>query len=298
VRLGLGYEALKAVHPDVVMVSMPAAGLTGPLSQIRTYGMSLSSITGLDSVTGYAGGPPIPMENAFADPVGGVLGALAALLGLGYRERTGRGQHVDCSQQEGVIQMVAPALMDYLLNGRVAGPMGNRHPLAVAAPHGVFPCAGEDRWIAIAVNDDEEWRSLVDAMGRPAWALEAELSDLAGRVRNLDALEARLSEWTRPHDARQLAERLQQRGIAATPVLGVADLLDDPQLTARGTFVEVEHPLGFRETIYGAYVKTSGVAPPIRTGPMIGQDNEHVFRKLMGLSEEVYTRLVDEQVIY
>jgi benzylsuccinate CoA-transferase BbsF subunit len=297
-RLGLGYEVLRSVRPDVVMVSMPAAGLTGPLSEIRTYGMSLSSITGLDSVTGYPGGSPIPMENAFADPVGGILGALSAVLGLGYRDRTGRGQHVDCSQQEGVIHMVAPILMDYVLNGRIAAPVGNRHPLGIAVPHGVFPCAGEDRWIAIATYDDGEWRALVDAMGSPAWAAAPELASLAGRQRHIDAIEAGISEWTRALDARELAERLQRRGVAATPVLGVADLLVDPHFRARGTFVEVEHPLGFRETIYGAYVKTSGAAPPIRTGPMIGQDNERVFRDLMGLSAETYARLVEDRVIF
>jgi len=297
-RLHLGYEELRRVRPDLVMVSMPAAGLFGTLKEIRTYGMSLSSITGLDSITGYRGGQPIPMENAFADPLGGVIGALGALLGLCHRDRSGSGQHVDFSQQEGVAQMIAPAFMDWVMNGRVAGPIGNLHPLAAAAPHGVFPCSGEDRWIAIAVGSDEEWRSLSAAMGDPEWARGSEFADAALRAENVETLHARIAEWTRGFDDYELAATLQRQGVAATPVLDVADLLGDPHFQARGTFPEVAHPLGFRETIYGAYVKTSGVEPPIRPGPMMGQDNERVFKGLLGMSADEYRRLVDEEVIF
>jgi benzylsuccinate CoA-transferase BbsF subunit len=297
-RLHLGYDELREVRPDLVMVSMPAAGLFGALKEIRTYGMSLSSITGLDSITGYRGGPPIPMENAFADPLGGVIGALGALLGLFHRDRSGRGQHVDFSQQEGVAQMIAPAFMDYEMNGRVAGPIGNLHPLAAAAPHGVFACSGEDRWIALAVGSDDEWRGLIAAMGDPEWAHGAEFADAALRAENIDALHERISEWTGGFDDYELAATLQRQGVAATPVLNVADLLSDPHFGARGTFPEVEHPLGFRETIYGAYVKTSGVEPPIRPGPIMGQDNERVFKGLLGMSENEYRSLVEEEVIF
>ncbi|MBW2270962.1 MAG: CoA transferase [Deltaproteobacteria bacterium] len=297
-RLNLGYEALRAVRPDIVMVSAPAAGLFGPLKEIRTYGMSLSSITGLDSLTGYCGGPPIPMENAFADPLGGVVAALGALLALEHRRRSGRGQHVDFSQQEGILPMVAPALMDYAMNGRVAGPIGNRHPLAAAAPHELFRCAGEDRWIAIAVHGEEEWRGLVATMGDPLWARTPEFASAERRIANIDTLHERIGEWTRDFDDTALAEELQRSGVAATPVLGVADLLTHPQFQARGTFPEVAHPLGFKETLYGAYVKLSGVAPPVRPGPIMGQDNDRVFKELLGISDGDVRRLVEEQVIF
>ncbi len=297
-RLNLDYDTLRAARPDIVVVSMPAAGLFGPLKDIRTYGMSLASITGLDSLTGYHAGPPVPMENAFADPLGGVIGALGALVALAHRARSGEGQHVDFSQQEGVVQMIAPAFMDYVMNGRVAGPLGNRHPLAAAAPHGVFRSAGEDRWIAIAVTSENEWRELAAAMGDPAWTREHEFASTAARVENLDALHERIETWTSARDDYELAEMLQRRGVAATPVLDVADLLNDPHFIERGTFPEVIHPLGFKERIYGAYVKTSGVEPVVRPGPVMGQDNEHVFKELLGVSEEDYRRLVDERVIY
>jgi benzylsuccinate CoA-transferase BbsF subunit len=294
---GLDYEDLRRVKPDIVMFSMPAAGLYGPLKDIRTYGLSLTSTTGLDSLVGYLGGPPIPVENAFSDPYNGILGAFAILTALHHRDRRGRGQHIDYSQQEAVMQMVGPAYMDFVLNGRVAGPLGNRHPLGAASPHGVFPCAGDDRWISIAVFDDAEWRALVRAMGAPAWASAPALATHAGRLAALDAIDEQLAAWTRGFDDRVLAARLQAEGVAAAPVLGVADLLGDPHYRARGTFVEVEHPLGFRETIYGAYVKTSRTRARVEPGPAIGRDNERVFLDLLGLTPERYRELVDRKVI-
>jgi crotonobetainyl-CoA:carnitine CoA-transferase CaiB-like acyl-CoA transferase len=297
-QLGLGYENLRAVKPDIVLFSMPAAGLDGPLKDIRTYGLSLTSTTGLDSLTGYLGGGPIPVENAFSDPFNGIMGAFAIVVALQHRDRTGVGQHVDYSQQEAVMQMVGPAFMDYVLNGRVAGPIGNRHPLAFAAPHGVFPCDGEDRWISIAVAEESEWQGLVSAMGEPEWARAPGFSDAAQRAQNIDALHERIAAWTADFDDAQLSRRLQERGVAAAPVLNVADLLRDPHYRARGTFVEVEHPLGFRETIYGAYVKTSRTEARVNPGPSIGQDNEYVMKELLGLSEERYRELVEREVIY
>lgn len=294
----LGYERLKAVKPDIVMFSMPAAGRTGPLKDVRTYGLSLTSMTGLDSLTGYDDGPPIPVENAFSDPYNGILGAFAILTALFHRDRTGRGQHVDYSQQEAVMHMVGPAFMDYAMNGRVAGPIGNRHPRGAAAPHGVFPCAGDDRWISIAVLRPEEWEGLVAAMNHPEWAGDADFATPERRVANIRVLHENLAAWTADFDDRELAETLQSHGVAAAPVLNVADLLHDPHYRDRGTFVEVEHPLGFRETIYGAYVKTSRSEARVRPGPAIGQDNEAVFKGLLGLSESRYRELVEREVIY
>jgi benzylsuccinate CoA-transferase BbsF subunit len=297
-KLELGYEQLRAVKPDIVMFSMPAAGLDGPMKNIRTYGLSLTSTTGLDSLVGYVGGPPIPVENAFSDPYNGILGAFAIITALYHRDRTGKGQHIDYSQQEAVMQMVGPAFMDNVLNGRVAGPMGNRHPLGMAAPHGVFPCAGDDRWISLAVFDDGEWHGLLTAMGDPEWARATEFADREGRVRNIGKLHEKLADWTRQHNDRELAARLQKHGVAAAPVLNVADLLHDPHYQARHTFIEVTHPLGFKETIYGAYVKTSRTEANVSTGPIIGQNNDHVFTEILAIPAERYRKLVEEQVIY
>lgn len=297
-RLGLGYDRLVEVRPDLVMFSMPAAGLYGPLRDLRTYGLSLASITGMDSLTGYLDGPPIPMENAFSDPYNGIMGAFAILVALSHRNRSGEGQHIDYSQQESVMQMVGPAVMDYVLNGRVAAPMGNRHPLGMGAPHGVFPCAGDDRWISIAVLTDAEWRGLVEAMEDPEWARDPAFASHAGRLAGIESIHEGIAGWTKGHDDRQLAALLQAHGVAASPVFNVADLLDDVHYKDRGTFVEVTHPLGFTETIYGAYVKTSRSEANVRPGPVMGQDNEHVFCEIVGLDGDRYRKLVEDEVIY
>jgi benzylsuccinate CoA-transferase BbsF subunit len=296
-RLGLGYEELCAVRPGLIYVSMPAAGLDGPMSSVRTYGTSLCSIAGLDSITGYDASGPVTMENAFADPLGGVVGAIGAMLALMHRDATGRGQHVDYSQQEGILQLMGPAAMDLALNGRVAGPMDNRHPLGAGAPHGLFPCSGEDRWVSIAVLSEVEWQGLRTAMGEPAWAADPELGTTSGRLRRLDEIHRHLAEWTIEFDDRELSHLLQGHGVAAAPVLNVADLLHDEYYRARHTFIEVTHPLGFTETIYGSYVKASRTVPRVRPGPAMGQDNEHVFLELLGLSRDDYDALVAAGVI-
>lgn len=297
-RIGLGYDRLCEAKPDVVMFSMPAAGLYGPLSNLRTYGLSLASLTGLDSITGYEDGPPIAMENAFSDPYNGIMGAFSILVALRHRSRTGTGQHIDCSQQEAVMQMVGPAYMDNVINGRVAGPIGNKHPLAVGAPHGVFPCAGEDRWISIAVLDDDEWQGLVAATDVAPWAAAERWTTAAGRVEGIDDLHGEVATWTAGFDDYELAHLLQANGVAAAPVLNVADLLEDPHYRARGTFIEVRHPLGFDETIYGAYVKTSRSEARVEPGPLLGRDNDHVFLELMGMPSQRYESLVEREIIY
>ncbi len=297
-NLGLDYEELKKVKSDIVMFSMPGAGLSGPMKNVRTYGLSLTSTTGLDSLVGYKGGGPIPVENAYSDPFAGIFGAFAIIAALNHRDNTGTGQHVEFSQQEAIMQMVGPAYMDYVLNDRVGGPKSNEHPVAAAAPHAVFPCAGDDRWISIAVLTEEEWQALLEAMGSPDWATSDEFASLEQRLANIDDLHAKLGEWTAGFDDRELTETLQAVGVAAAPVLNVADLLADPHYKARETFVEVDHPLGFKETIYGAYVKTSTTEAKVHPGPWIGQDNERVFKEILGMPAEKYEKLVADEVIF
>lgn len=297
-RMGFGYEALRRVKEDIILFSMPGAGLYGPKKDLRSYGLSLTSTTGLDSLVGYKGGDPIPVENAYSDPYAGIFGAFAILTALNHRRNTGQGQHVDFSQQEAVMQMVGPAYMDYVFNGRNGGPKSNEHPVAGAAPHGVFPCKGDDRWISIAVTTDAEWTALMQALGHPEWLKVDAFATLAHRLKHIDALHKLLAEWTVQYDDQELAEKLQSHGVAAAPVLNVGDLLTDPHYKARGTFIEVTHPLGYKETIYGAYVKTSRSRVEVKPGPVIGQDNEKVFKGILGMSDDRYLALVERKVIY
>lgn len=297
-KMGFGYDALRQAKDDIILCSMPGAGLYGPLKNVRTYGLSITSITGLDSLVGYKNGPPIPVENAYSDPYVGIFASFAILTALNHRRNTGVGQHIDFSQQEAIMQMVGPDYMDYVLNGRVNGPKSNEHPVRAAAPHGVFPCAGDDRWASIAVPSEEEWSALKQAMGCPAWAEAAEFATLQDRLNHIDDLHARLAEWTADYSDYALAEKLQAAGVAAAPVLSIGDLLDNPHYRARGTYIEVTHPLGFKETIYGAYVKTSRTEPRVEPGPVLGQDNDRVFKEVLGLSDEHYQQLIEDKVIY
>jgi benzylsuccinate CoA-transferase BbsF subunit len=296
-RFQLRYEDLQRVRSDIVLLSMPAAGSSGPLKDVRTYGNSLASLTGLDSLTGYGPGDVIPFEQPMADAYNGILGAFAILAALRHRDRTGAGQLVEQSQQEGLAHLIAPAFMDFMLNGRVGEPIGNRHPLAQAAPHGVFPCAGEDQWIAIAVENETEWRALAAAV-QASWVEAEDFATHQERIAQIDALHEQLSGWTRSQDARALAERLQARGVAATPVLDATGLYEDPHFRARETFCEVMHPLGFRETIYGPYVKMSRSRPVTRPAPPIGHDNERILKGWLGLSDARYEELLEKRVIY
>ncbi|MBT4522618.1 MAG: CoA transferase [Halieaceae bacterium] len=297
-KMGFGYDQLREVKDDIVLCSMPATGLSGPLKNVRTYGLSLTSITGLDSLVGYKNGGPIPVENAFSDPFAGIFSAFAIVTALNHRDNSGVGQHIDFSQQEAIMQMTGPAYMDYVLNNRVGGPKSNEHPVAAAAPHGVFPCVGEDRWISLAVPSDEEWLCLKAAMDNPAWSEEVEYSSLEKRLENIDELHAQVAQWTVGFDDYELSEKLQAQGVAAAPVLNVADLLSNPHYKARGTFIEVTHPLGFEETIYGAYVKTSRSKAQVKPGPWIGQDNERAFKGILGMDDDSYRQLIEDKVIY
>lgn len=297
-RLGLGYRELCAVKEDVIMLSMPAAGLSGPMKDVRTYGTTLTALTGLDSVTGYKHGEPAPVENAFSDPYTGILAAFAIVAALRHHRRTGIGQHVELSQQEAIMPLMGPAYMEFIMNGHIAGPKGNEHPQSAVAPHGVFRCKGTDRWVSIVCYDDTEWRSLLKAMREPGKLATEDFTTAAKRVARVDELHRIIEEWTSTLEVTELVQTLQHFGVAAAPVTTTADLVTDPHFRERRTFVEVTHPLGFRETIYGSYVKMSRTNPEIQPGPALGQDNEYVFRKLLELSTERYADLVARKVIF
>jgi len=295
---GLSYEDVRAIKPDIVYLSMPAAGSYGPMRDVITYGMTLASICGLDALTGYVGEGPQCFEQAYSDPYNGLLGAFAVMAALRQRRRTGEGQRIEYSQQEAVLQMAGQAFMEWFLNGRDYGPMENRHPTGAAAPHGVFPAAGDDRWIAIACYTDEEWRRLVAVMGNPEWARDPRYDTAPGRVADTDVIHAFISEWTAARDDRGLAALLQESGVAATPVLTVADLFWDPHYRERGTWIEQVHPVEGRGWGYGAYVKMSETSLHTGVGPWIGDSNEYVFKELLLMPPERFDDLVARRVIY
>ena len=212
-RLGLGYEELRKIKPDLVMISMSGYGRGGPESGYVSYGPAQVPLSGMSQLTGYAGWQPMHVGMSYGDPNAGLHAAFAVLSALFYRERTGKGQYIDMSQQEATIGVLGEAFMEYGMNG--AAPPRNGNRIANMAPHGVFMAAGEDRWLSIACATDDEWRALCDVMERPDLADDPRFRTLADRKANEDDLETEIMSWTLTQDPLEATERLQAAGIAA-----------------------------------------------------------------------------------
>jgi benzylsuccinate CoA-transferase BbsF subunit len=293
-RYGLDYAALAAVKPDLVMISLSAAGQWGQLSEIAAYAPSVTSLAGLEALVGYPGERVLGMTGLnFSDPTVGLLGAFVVMAALYHRDRTGQGQHIDLSQVEAMTCLAAEALLEYELTGRVPGPPGATHP--AMAPYGFYPCRGapvEDEWVAIAVGNEAEWRAFCRALGEPAWTADPRFADRYRRVAHRTALDAAVAAWTRERTKEEAAEQLRAAGVAAAPVLNIAGQFADPHLQARGVYVDVEHPLVGTEIIYGLPWKLSDTPGAIRrAAPLLGADNTYVFQELLGLDAATVERL-------
>jgi len=295
-RLGLGYEALKTVKPDIIVLSMPAFGNNGPEKSYIGYGPVQEQLSGVTSITGYEGGPPLETGFYYGDPTGGLQAAGAILTALWSRRRTGRGQFIDLSQRETLVSFLGELLLDFQMNGRIGQPRGNRDD--AMAPRGVYPCAGDDSWLAISCRDDAEWRRLCDVMGEPALADDPRYSDAVTRWRHQDDLDRAIAEWTRRHDHLELTHRLQRAGVAAAAVLNHAELLENEQLRDRGYFETVTHPEAGTHDYHGMTWKLSGTPGSIRfPGPLFGQHNHRVLTELLGLSDAEIALLEEQEVI-
>ena len=234
-KLGLGWEELHARNDRLVVLRMPALGLDGPMSPYVGFGANFEALCGLTSLRGYADGDPtLTTPVYYMDAASGAAGAFAALVALRRRDRTGVGELVEVAQGENMLSLIGEYLIDAHRTGRTLPPSGNRH--LTDAPQGTYPCAGDDRWVALTVADDAQWAGLRRAMGSPAWADDERFASAAGRRLHHDELDERLSQWTRSLDRWEATRRCQREGVAAGPVLDEADLVDDPHLRARGFF--------------------------------------------------------------
>ena len=202
-RLGLGYEAMKEVRPDIILVSLSSNGQTGPESSYAGYAPMFAALGGLGHLTGYADGPPVELRHAM-DHTGGMMAAFAAVAALSARQRTGLGQHVDVSVRDLAASFIGPELLDVAMNLRDPHRIGNRDPSA--APQGVYRCRGEDEWLSLSVASEEEWQGFVEAMGSPGWAAGDEFGDAFRRWRRHDELDAHVEEWTLRHTASEATQ--------------------------------------------------------------------------------------------
>ena len=295
---GLGYQELKAVNPAIIMFSTSMLGRGGPLERQPGFGPVLSSLAGLTHLTGWPDRDPVNPYGAYTDFIVPRFAVAAILAALDYRRRTGEGMHLDLSQLEVSIHFSAPFILDRTVNGREQGRMGNRDP--VAAPHGVYPCKGEDRWIAIACSTDEEWtalRRVMVAAGR-AWACEERFSSLPDRKHHEDELDRLIGEWTREWDSRELMETLQAAGVPAGMVNDSRDLFEDAQLRHREQFQRLEHPeIGQYPSDRSEFKLSRTPGALDRPAPLLGQHTEYVLREMIGLSEEEYGSLKEDGVL-
>jgi benzylsuccinate CoA-transferase BbsF subunit len=287
-NLGLDYEALRKVKPDVICVRMTGFGLTGPDRDHVSYGPTLQALTGYTLLMAEPDGPPAGFGYSYSDLAGGNLGSLAVLAALWHRRRTGRGQLVDLSQLEAVASLVGPTLLARALDGATSIPTGNASQEAPGAPHGVYPCAGDDRWIAITIFTDEDWERFATAVGRPAWTHDARFATVARRIRHAAELDRLVADWTRPRDAAETMRILQDAGVAAGIVADAEDLCArDPQLAARGHFVDVPTSEGRTVRIDGPpYVLSDTPAAVGGPGPLLGEHTDEVLSSRLGMSAE------------
>ena len=320
-RLGLGYEALREIKPDIIMLTGSTLGTTGPEREATGWGPNVCAYAGLPFITGYPDGPPADLGGIWPDYMIGTLMAFAVLSAVHHHRHTGEGQHVEVAMGEVVTAMIPEAVLDYTMNGRQRPRMGNRDDRM--APHGVYPCRPSaqqaadsrqqaeqighgdgaglpcDAWVAIAVATDAEWQALCRAIGSPEWAGDPRFADVRGRLEHHDELDGLLGDWTRGHTAYEVMHILQAAGVAAGPVLAVPDLMGDPHLQARGFLVEIDHPEVGRRPVAGLPARFSAMPALAYTpAPCLGEHTGQVLCGLLHLSADDVQRLQGAKVVY
>jgi crotonobetainyl-CoA:carnitine CoA-transferase CaiB-like acyl-CoA transferase len=282
---GLDYPALRAVKADVIMVSTCLMGQSGPLASFAGFGNLAAAITGFTGLCGWPDRAPAGPFGAYTDYIAPRYITAVVLAALDHRRRTGEGQFIDLSQAESALHFLAPATLDYTVNGRVQAARGNRD--REAAPHGVYPAAGGDRWIAIAVHDDAQFTALCDVIGRGDLATDPRFTTPSARLAHQDVLDEHVAAWSRQHDAHEAERALQAHGVPASAVQNSRDLLADPQLAERGHFVRLTHPTRGATTVEGSRFRLSRTPARMPSAaPTLGHDTSYVLRTLLGYSEE------------
>ena len=296
-RNGLGYGELRKVKPDLIMLSGSSMGTYGPDSAATGFGPNVCSYAGQPSVTGYAGGQPQNLGGNWPDYLVGTMMVHSVLTALRHRRKTGEGQRIEAAMAEVVSYMMPEAFLDWTMNGRIAERIGNRDPRM--SPHNVYPCEGEDAWLAIAVETESEWRNLCAAIGRPDLASDARFATLAARKRNEDALDALIAEWTSARAPMDAARALQTAGVGAGPVMDAVALMADDHFRERGVIVEMDHPeVGLRE-VAGIPMRFSDMPLPAHyPAPRLGEHNDAIIGALLGNPPAEVERLKAAEAVH
>jgi len=293
-RIGLGYDQLRRVKPDIVNLRMPGLGTTGPKRHYSTVGVNITSFTGLTYMWNHPGvtKPPIGSQTVFPDYVSGALCAIIIISGVLYRDRQKRGAFVDLAQSEATAFMIGANLMEAASTGINPEPVGNASP--AAAPHDCYPCKGEDRWCVIAAETEEQWGALAKILG-PEFVGDGRFKTMTDRIKHRAELSARIARWTASQDAFALRDRLQQAGVPCGVVQTGEDLNNDPQLKARGFIVAVENPRLGRVVLPNFPLQFANAKMTRRWEfPVLGRDTEAVLRDVVGYDSERIATLKKE----
>jgi crotonobetainyl-CoA:carnitine CoA-transferase CaiB-like acyl-CoA transferase len=294
-RFGLDYETLSRIRPGLIMISGSSLGATGPLANTIGYGPTNQAFAGMCHLTGYPGGSPSGLGGTWPDFAVGVVLLFATLAALHHRERTGEGQHVDLSMAEVVTSMLPEAMLDYFINGVNRGPIGNRDPWM--APHGAFPVKGDDRWVALACANDDDFAALAEVLNAPGIASDPRYAHAADRLHNVDMLERDIAALTIARDGGELVAAMRARNLCATRVYDANTLVNDPGLRDSGMLVRLTHRECGERMIAGIPVRFSAFAPVYRPAPCVGEHTDEVLGEILGMSKAEIGALRDEGVL-
>jgi crotonobetainyl-CoA:carnitine CoA-transferase CaiB-like acyl-CoA transferase len=294
-NLRLTYDVLAEANERIIVVSMPGHGKTGPERDYVTYGTTIELLSGLAHLSGYEGGPPHKTGIAYPDPLAGIAAAGTVALALWDRRRTGRGQYIELAQRENMISVIGEFVVAFSLNGGEPPRGGNRH--TSMAPHGCYPCLGDDQWLTIACENDAQFAALSSAIGRPELTLDEPFADVVSRHRNQAALDEIIAAWSRERTKEEIAAALESAGVPAMPVLSVPEIFEDEHLRARDFFEPVSHAIAGAWEIERPHWRMSETPAHIRLpAPTFAEHNGYVFGELLGLSKKEIAQLESEGI--
>ena len=295
-KWGLDYESCRKLKPDIVYLSSSSLGRTGPLSSYAAWGYHHGPLVGFSHLTGWPDRLPCLDAIAYTDSVAPSFSVIAIVGALLYRKRTGKGVFIDQSQTEAGAYFLGPAIMDYLTNGRIAGRQGNRDPHLV--PHGVFPCQGEEKWVAIAVSTQDEWENFCRALEKKEWLHDERFASVRARKENEDELESLISEFTRQRSRQEVMALLQSAGVPAGIVATNEDLFNDPQLKHREHFKKLEHEeVGTYSYELPSFRFSKMPHQKQKPAPLLGEHTDHVLREILKYSDDEIAELLIQGVI-
>ncbi|MBI4296389.1 MAG: CoA transferase [Chloroflexi bacterium] len=295
-RWGLGYQDIVKVKPDIIMVSISLFGQKGPYQRRFGFGTFAEGMSGLLNLFGWADRGPSYFQTVVGDALVPFLGVSTLLAALEQRDRTGQGQWIDLNQLDVCSYLMSPLLLDYAINGREASRCGNSSP--GSCPHAVYPCSGVEKWCAISVCSDEDWRNLYIVMGEPDWWHDPRFATFASRKANEVELDQRIGAWTVQFAPEELMRLLQKAGVPAGAVLTGKGIFDDPQLRHRDSVWYIDHPDAGEVGCYTVPFKLSATPPqPRLPAPRLGEHTEYICTQLLNMSTEEFVQLFNEGVL-